>query len=100
MTSPTPACTSLHETAGAPPSRSSPFWTRYKTLINFWLDVTLLVLFLTQAWLLTVLAIIFPRGAENATIWGSVAADWLDFLFSTFCIFTVGILLHVARTGC
>lgn len=71
------------------------FWTRHKTVINFWLDVTLLVLFLVMAWLLTVLAVVFPRGVTGWTVWGHTFSDWLDALFATFCVFTVGVVLHV-----
>jgi hypothetical protein len=73
----------------------SSFWTRHKTLINFWLDVLLLVLFLVQAWLLTVLAVVFPRGGAGGTIWGFTPSDWLDALFTTFCVFAVGVVVHV-----
>lgn len=81
-------------TAAAAPSRSS-FWTRHKTLINFWLDAVLLLLFLVQAWLLTVVALVFPRGDLRSTIWGAGFADWLDGLFVIFCTFGVGVTLHV-----
>jgi len=77
-----------------PASRGS-FWSRHKTLVNFWLDVVLLILFLIQAWLLIVLAVVLPRGVAAATIWGWSAADWLDALFATFGAFSVGVLLHV-----
>ncbi|MDP1798752.1 MAG: hypothetical protein Q8K78_14755 [Planctomycetaceae bacterium] len=81
-------------TVGAAPTRSS-FWTRYKTLINFWLDAVLLLLFLVQAWLLTVVALVFPRDDLRSTIWGIGFADWLDGLFIVFCTFGVGVTLHV-----
>jgi len=71
------------------------FWTRHKTLINFWLDVVLLILFLIQAWLLTVLAIVFPRGGVGWTIWGATASDWLDGLLTAFCTFAVAVVVHV-----
>ena len=35
-------------TATTPATKRS-FWSRYSTLINFWLDVALLILFLVQA---------------------------------------------------
>lgn len=88
---PLPA-TLVRPTASAP--RSS-FWTQHKTLINFWLDVVLLVLFLIQAWLLTVLAVVFPRGGVGWTIWGATASDWLDGLLTTFCTFAVAVVVHV-----
>ncbi len=78
----------------AAPARSS-FWTRHKTLINFWLDTLLLILFLVQAWILTVLALVFPRGDLHSTIWGAPFADWLDGLFVVFCTFGLGVTVHV-----
>lgn len=76
------------------PSRGS-FWSRHKTLVNFWLDATLMVLFLAQSWLLTVLTLVFPRSGVGWTIWGGNAGDWLDALFFTSCVFAVGVVLHV-----
>lgn len=75
-------------------SRSS-FWNRHKTIINFWLDAVLLVLFLIQAWLLTVVALVFPRDSNASTIWGLTVSDWLDSLFATFCVFSIGVVVHV-----
>jgi hypothetical protein len=77
------------------PAAPGSFWNRHKTVINFWLDVTLLVLFLVLAWLLTVLAVVFPRGVADWTVWGYTSGDWLDALFATFCVFAVGVVLHV-----
>lgn len=77
------------------PVARSLFWTRHKTVINFWLDVVLLILFVVQAWMLAVLALVFPRDSTKANIWGFTASDWLDSLFVTFCVFAVAVVLHV-----
>ncbi|MBI1349321.1 hypothetical protein GC163_23890 [bacterium] len=71
------------------------FWSKHKTLINFWLDVGLLILLLIQAWCLTIVALVFPRNDLHSTIWGGTAADWLDTLFAVFCVFGVAATLHV-----
>lgn len=71
------------------------FWSRHKTLVNFWLDSLLLFLFLVQSWLLTVVTLVFPRGRSSGMIWGANVGDWLDALFLASCIFAVGIVLHV-----
>ena len=77
------------------PSRGS-IWNRYSTLINFWLDLILLILFLIQAWMFSVLNLVFPRGASAGwKIWGANALDWSEALFVVFCVFSLGILLHV-----
>jgi hypothetical protein len=80
----------------SPETSRSSFWSRHKTLINFWLDTLLLVLFLAQGWMLTVVQVVFPRGGgEEWTVWGATMLDWLDRLFATFCVFSVGVVLHV-----
>ncbi|GIX05557.1 MAG: hypothetical protein KatS3mg114_1426 [Planctomycetaceae bacterium] len=75
-------------------SRSS-FWSRYLVLINFWLDACLLLLFLVQCWILTVLVAVFPRGELRATVWGQPFYVWLDALGSVMGVFALGIVLHV-----
>jgi len=82
------------ETGSARPRGS--FWSRHSTLINFWLDALLLILFMVQAWIIAVLYAVFPRGAgKEWTIWGANAADWFDALFVTFCVFSAAIVVHV-----
>ncbi len=72
------------------------FWNRNKTLINFWLDALLLVVFLVIAWELAVLRFAFPKGAsERWRLLGHTASDWQDLAFNTFCVFAGGIVLHV-----
>lgn len=82
-------------TASTTPSAVSSLWSRHRTLINFWLDTLLLVLFVLQSAMLGVLVLVFPRGVAQATIWGATAADWLEGLFVVWCTFAVGIVLHV-----
>ena len=77
-------------------SAGGAFWNRHKTIINFWLDLTLLVLFLVIAWELAVLRFAFPKGAsERWRLLGHTASDWQDLAFNTFCVFAAGIVLHV-----
>lgn len=72
------------------------FWSRHNTIINFWLDVVLLALFMIQAWMFAVLHVVFPRGAGGDwTLWGGTPLDWSEALFTTFCVFAVGIVVHV-----
>lgn len=79
---------------GPPPERT--FWGRYSTLINFWLDVLLAVIFLVQAWMLAVLHVVFPRGAgPEWKLWGATPLDWSEALFALYCVFSCGIVLHV-----
>jgi hypothetical protein len=77
-------------------SSRGTFWNRYSVMINFWLDVFLLVLFMIQAWLFSILHVVFPRGAgPEWMIWGATPLDWSEALFTTFCVFAVAIVLHV-----
>ncbi len=72
------------------------FWTRHKTVINFWLDAALLVLFLVFAWELAILRLTFPKGAgDRWRLLDHTAADWQDLAFNTFCVFSLGIVVHV-----
>ena len=77
------------------PSKSS-FWSRHSTIINFWLDIVLAVIFLVQAWILAVMHVVFPRGAgSDWTVWGATPLDWSETLFTLYCVFAVGIVVHV-----
>lgn len=77
-------------------SARGSYWNRYSAPINFWLDVGLLLLFLVQAWMFAVLHYVFPRGAgTDWRIWGATSLDWSESLFQVFCVFAVGIVLHV-----
>lgn len=76
-------------------SRSS-FWSRYSTIINFWLDVVLAILFMVQAGQFAILHFSFPRGAgAERRIWGGTPLDWSEALLTTFCVFSLGVVLHV-----
>lgn len=79
-----------------PTSPARNFWGRFSTIINFWLDVFLAIVFLVQAWILAVLHVVFPRGAGNDwKIWGATPLDWSEALFTVYCVFSVGVIVHV-----
>ncbi|MFO0916829.1 MAG: hypothetical protein U0872_00740 [Planctomycetaceae bacterium] len=79
----------------SPPKRGS-WWSRHITIINFWLDVALLALFLVQCGIFAVLHAVFPRGAGGDwTVWGASPLDWSEMLFRVFCVFSAGIVLHL-----
>lgn len=79
-----------------PTSPARNFWGRYSTIINFWLDTLLAIIFLVQAWMLAVLHVVFPRGAGNDwKIWGATPLDWSEALFTLYCVFSVGVIVHV-----
>lgn len=65
-------------------------------MINFWLDVGLAGLFLVLSWLIIVVHFVFPRSEVHAwTIWGATEADFRDYQFGVFCVFSLGIVVHV-----
>lgn len=89
----TPSEVTSHNHVASP--RGS-FWSHYSTIINFWLDVILAMLFMIQAWMFAVLHYAFPRGAgPDWKIWGATPLDWSESLLTTFCVFSLGIILHV-----
>ncbi|MEZ6058663.1 MAG: DUF4405 domain-containing protein [Planctomycetaceae bacterium] len=68
-----------------------------KTIVNFWLDATLLVLFVVLAWLVAVTRFVFPQrtDATGWTLWGGDIVDWHNAQFVVFCIFSAGVAVHV-----
>jgi hypothetical protein len=68
-----------------------------RTMVNFWLDATLLIVFLTLVWITFVLRFVFPRGtvADGWTLWGYSYDDWCNLQFGTLALLMVGILVHV-----
>lgn len=72
------------------------FWSRHKTMINFWLDVALAGLFLLLAWLMIVVHLVFPRAAgDEWRIAGFTETDFRNGQFGVFCLFSLGIVVHV-----
>ncbi|MBD3671986.1 MAG: DUF4405 domain-containing protein [Planctomycetaceae bacterium] len=68
-----------------------------KTLINFWLDCLLLILFCLLGWISAVLRFLFPLGPSvfEYQLWGWDYIDWSDAQFIVLCVFAAAILLHV-----
>lgn len=72
-------------------------WKPSWTIINFWLDFALGVNFLLLMWFSAILQFVFPAGASSAgyTLWGADAVTWQNLQFTTLCVLTAGVTLHV-----
>lgn len=68
-----------------------------RSILNFWLDVFLLISFLVGLWTAAVIRVVFPPGttATGWRLWGFSFDEWWDFQFAVQCVFAVSILLHV-----
>ena len=68
-----------------------------KTIINFWLDLLLMIQFLCIAWVSTVLHLIFPAGtsAKGWVLWGWNYNEWRGFEYVLLAVFTLSVLVHV-----
>ena len=68
-----------------------------RTTVNFFLDLTLLVLLLLLLWCSLVVRFVFPPGASAAewTVMGWSHGTWMTFQFAALCLLTFAILIHV-----
>ncbi|MGE0759908.1 MAG: DUF4405 domain-containing protein [Pirellulaceae bacterium] len=68
-----------------------------RALLNFWLDVTLLITFLAGMWAEFVIRVVFPPGttAQGWRLWGLTYDNWFDIQFWLWCIFALSVLLHI-----
>lgn len=68
-----------------------------RTIVNFWLDTLMLLLFLTLIWSSVVIRYVFPAYVDAAgwRLWGGGYAQWLDFQFVVLCLLALGVLLHL-----
>ena len=68
-----------------------------RTLVNFWLDVLLLLLFLASLWTTFVLRFLFPPGtlATGWRLWGWGFDQWSNIQFIELSALGLGILVHV-----
>jgi hypothetical protein len=68
-----------------------------KTIINFFLDLTLAVCFVVVAWSAAVLRFVFPPAtqAQGWVLWGWDYDEWAWLEFGCLAAFGVLVLLHV-----
>ena len=67
------------------------------SVINFWLDTTILGVLLVLGWEAAVLQFLFPAPtlAAGWTLFGLTFDQWHDIEFATLCTFAMGILVHI-----
>ena len=67
------------------------------SVINFWIDVSILVALAAVGWITATLQIAFPAPteADGWSLWGLDYNDWRDVQFILLCTFACGILIHV-----
>jgi hypothetical protein len=67
------------------------------SVINFWLDTSLLLMLCTLGWLSAMLQIVFPAptAADGWILWGLSYDQWRDVQFVTLCLLALGVVLHV-----
>lgn len=67
------------------------------SVINFWIDVSVLVLLCLLGWVSAVLQFVFPAPTTAAgwSLWGLSYDRWHDVQFALLCLFAADIVLHV-----
>ncbi|HVC94292.1 MAG TPA: DUF4405 domain-containing protein [Pirellulales bacterium] len=65
--------------------------------VNFWVDLLLLVVFLTLVWVSVILRFVFPpaTAAVGWTLWGLAYDDWVGVQFGVLSMLALVVLLHV-----
>jgi len=68
-----------------------------KTVINFWLDTLLLILFMMILWSTAVVRFVFPAGttAVGWQLWGWSYDQWVDVQTVSISLFGLAVLVHV-----
>ncbi|MBS0260860.1 MAG: hypothetical protein JSS02_02800 [Planctomycetes bacterium] len=99
MNTPSTASDSRESAASVtPPQNSRPPRRRLSmSLINFWLDASLLVTIGFIGWVSVVMRVVFPAPthSEGWTLWGMSFDRWHDLQFGSICFCALVILLHI-----
>lgn len=67
------------------------------SVVNFWVDLCLLVALSVLGWVSATLQVAFPAptAADGWKLWGLTYDQWRDVQFGTLSVFAGGILLHL-----
>lgn len=84
-----------HEHSPVPASRAPGRISR--TLVNFWLDGFLGLMFVVLSIVAVIVQFVFPPGvaARGASLWGMSYGQWCSLQFMLIAVLGLGILLHV-----
>jgi hypothetical protein len=68
-----------------------------KTIVNFWLDTLLLILFMLVLWSTAVVRFVFPAGttAVGWQLWGWSYDQWVDVQTVSISLLAFAVLIHV-----
>ena len=68
-----------------------------RSLINFWLDLSLLVVLVCVGWISAMMRIVFPAptSADGWKLWGMSFNQWSDFQFGALCLFGLLAVEHL-----
>ncbi len=68
-----------------------------RTVINFWLDASLLIVLIILGITAVIVQFVFPPGvaARGWMLWGMSYGKWTSLQFAELCILCVGVLIHV-----
>ncbi|MEZ6060815.1 MAG: DUF4405 domain-containing protein [Planctomycetaceae bacterium] len=68
-----------------------------RTLLNFWLDTTLLVVLAALGIVATIVQFVFPPGvaARGWRLWNMNYGQWCSVQFALLSLLGIGVLLHV-----
>ena len=77
----------------APSTRTRISWT----LVNFWLDAAMLLVFLALVLVATITRFVFPAATSAAgwKLWGYGLDAWLGLQFGLLATLTFGIVIHL-----
>ena len=68
-----------------------------RTMVNFWLDTLLLLIFVSLVWVNLIVRFVFPPALQSTgwTLWGLGYEQWINAQFALTSVMSAAVLLHV-----
>ncbi|MCE9552311.1 MAG: DUF4405 domain-containing protein [Planctomycetes bacterium] len=68
-----------------------------RTIVNFWLDVLLLLIFVSLVWVSLIVRFVFPPALRAAqwSLWGMGYEQWINAQFAMTAAMAAAVLLHL-----